>query len=442
MRPMPAALLLVALALPAFAPAAERRATQAQDSAAPGVQPVDPDARAFIERFRGHLKDIKDLSCTTEQRMTEVLPEGDKTDTFSGSVLLSFNRYPTGAGELKAFRIASGGEAGSVWAFDGEAAYKIDHKAKTFEEADAPQRAYPVADASQVIPNWAMRDLLMSPTARLTAARMLPDVKEDGVTCRAVEYTAELPMAAPPGDSEVDGKPERDPGTLVLRQVRHVGADDLLVRRLESWTHYTGLAGESTHDRHFVGVYSNLKQNTGPEGAAFALKLPAGYKEIEADPTDLGIPSTKQPKLKFAAGDPAPDFALKDPEGHETTLASLKGRVVLLDFWATWCGPCKMAMPGVQKLHEKYRGKAVTVIGVDTWERGPLDGPKKYMAKQGFTYGLLMKGDDLAKAYGISGIPTFVLIGPDSKVLYTGVGFQDDSEKTISELIDKALGSQ
>jgi thiol-disulfide isomerase/thioredoxin len=99
-----------------------------------------------------------------------------------------------------------------------------------------------------------------------------------------------------------------------------------------------------------------------------------------------------------------------------------------------------MAMPGIQKIHEKYKGKPVTVIGVDTWERGPADGPKKYMDKQGFTYGLLLKGDDLAKAYGISGIPTFVLIGADGKVLFTSVGFSDEAEAKVSELIDKALG--
>src|SRR5262249_32574459 len=145
-------------------------------------------------------------------------------------------------------------------------------------------------------------------------------------------------------------------------------------------------------------------------------------------------------KLKFAAGDEAPAFALKDPAGKEVTLASLKGRVVLLDFWATWCGPCKAAMPSIQKLHEKYKGKSVTVLGVNTWERGGPDLAAKYMEKSGYTYGLVVKGDDLAKTYGISGIPTIVLIGPDGKILHIAVGFAEGEEEHLAKLIDKALG--
>jgi hypothetical protein len=98
-----------------------------------------------------------------------------------------------------------------------------------------------------------------------------------------------------------------------------------------------------------------------------------------------------------------------------------------------------MAMPGVQKLHEKYQGKAVSVFGVNTWERG--GDPKKYMESQKYTYGLLLKGDDLAKKYGISGIPTFVLIGPDGKILHIGVGYDEKGDEELAKIIDKALTS-
>ena len=128
--------------------------------------------------------------------------------------------------------------------------------------------------------------------------------------------------------------------------------------------------------------------------------------------------------------------------GKEVRLADYKGKVILIDFWATWCGPCKMAMPKIQALHEKYRDKAVSVFGVDTWERGAADIAQKYMAQQGYTYGLLLKGDDLAKAYGISGIPTVVLIGPDGKILFTSVGFADKEEEHLAELIDGAMGAR
>src|SRR5207249_2163272 len=98
----------------------------------------------------------------------------------------------------------------------------------------------------------------------------------------------------------------------------------------------------------FLGIYREVRGNSSPSSEAFTLKAPAGYKEVTVTAGDLGVPGGEPAGLKFAAGDAAPAFALKDADGKEVTLESLKGRVVLLDFWATWCGPCKMAMPKVQ----------------------------------------------------------------------------------------------
>jgi thiol-disulfide isomerase/thioredoxin len=401
---------------------------------APGV---DPAAEAFIAKFRGHLKDVKDLSCTVDQTYTD----GATTDHSAGNVLMTFERVANGAGMVKRFRVASldKGSPVATWTFDGGTAAKIDYVQKSFSQLETTE-AYPVAPAMQVMPRWAINDLLMAPGAKLTAAKLLPDAEADGVKCRVVEYTVELAMATHPEGDDPETKPAQ-PTMRVLRQVRHVGADDLLVRRLDSWTTFTGPTTEGAKPAEFHGVFTAVKENTDPADAAFRAGAPEGFSKVEAFAPDLGVPSNVQPRLKFAIGEAAPAFALQDPEGHEVTLASLKGRIVLLDFWATWCGPCKMAMPGVQKIHEHYAGKAVSVFGVNTWERAGPKAPAKYMHDQGFTYGLLMKGDELAKQYGVPGIPTFVLIGPDGKILYTSVGVGEGGEDKIKEIIDKALGS-
>ena len=125
-------------------------------------------------------------------------------------------------------------------------------------------------------------------------------------------------------------------------------------------------------------------------------------------------------------------------DGKEVTLASLKGKVVLLDFWATWCGPCKAAMPTIQKISEDYKSKDVVVLGVNTFEQKP-DAAKDYLAKKKFTYGCLLKGDELAKAYGVTGIPTLVIIGKDGKVASTEVGMSDESGAMTRKAIDAAL---
>jgi thiol-disulfide isomerase/thioredoxin len=123
------------------------------------------------------------------------------------------------------------------------------------------------------------------------------------------------------------------------------------------------------------------------------------------------------------------------------TLASLKGKVVLLDFWATWCGPCKAAMPSIQKIHDDYKDKGVAVLGVNTWEKKE-DGAKKYMESKGFNYGCLLKGDDLATAYGVTGIPTLVVIGKDGKVALVEVGMGPNGADGLRKAIDAALAAK
>lgn len=174
--------------------------------------------------------------------------------------------------------------------------------------------------------------------------------------------------------------------------------------------------------------------NTAPEfdGTTFATEVPSGYQERRYE-----RPVRRRPGL-LPIGAQAPDWTLKTPAGESVSLAKLRGNVVVLDFWATWCHPCLKAMPGVQKLHEKFKGKPVVVYGVDTWENKMAD-PAAYMKDKGYTYGLLMNGDEVAKAYGIIGIPTFYVIGPDGKIVYAALGYDPSAEGTLIALIESVL---
>lgn len=129
-----------------------------------------------------------------------------------------------------------------------------------------------------------------------------------------------------------------------------------------------------------------------------------------------------QKKPESFVGKPLPKFTMKSTKGETITNASLKGKVVLLDFWATWCGPCKAASPAVQKFHTNYGAKGLKVIGADTFESGP-SGAAKYAKQHGYTYTFGEKADGLALSMGANAIPLFVLVDKKGVVrkVWTGI---------------------
>ncbi|MEX2217626.1 MAG: TlpA disulfide reductase family protein [Phycisphaerales bacterium] len=118
-------------------------------------------------------------------------------------------------------------------------------------------------------------------------------------------------------------------------------------------------------------------------------------------------------------------------------LEDYRGEVVVMDFWATWCGPCKMAMPGVQKLHEKFQGRPVRVFGMSCWERG--GDPASYMKQNGFTYSLVTNTDQIAQGYGVRGIPHFVVIGVKGETLMSVSGYSKANEEKLAQTVEQHL---
>jgi thiol-disulfide isomerase/thioredoxin len=132
-------------------------------------------------------------------------------------------------------------------------------------------------------------------------------------------------------------------------------------------------------------------------------------------------------------GELAPDWKLSDAEGGTHTLADYRGKIIVMDFWATWCGPCKEVMPRMQKLYDRYHDEAVVVFGIDSWENSD---PIAFMKKKRYRYGLLLKGEDIAPAYRVTTLPSVYIIGADGRVIYSHEGVD---EKNPAELIEKYL---
>lgn len=134
----------------------------------------------------------------------------------------------------------------------------------------------------------------------------------------------------------------------------------------------------------------------------------------------------------------APEWTAKDPEGKEHKLSDYKGKLVLMDFWGTWCPPCRAAMPGMQKLHEKYKDQGLVVLGMNV-ERSANADPAGYMKQNKYTYGLMLNSEEIARQYSIMAYPTFILIGPDGKILFRDQGFSQNVERQLEETIKANL---
>lgn len=134
----------------------------------------------------------------------------------------------------------------------------------------------------------------------------------------------------------------------------------------------------------------------------------------------------------------APVFALLDLEGKKVNLGELKDKVVIVDFWATWCGPCKASFPGMQKMVNKYKDDPnVKFVFIDTWERGDekLKNAAEFIANNKYNFHVLMDNDDKVVAeFKVDGIPTKFVIDKKGMIRFKAIGFDGSDDKLINEL--------
>ncbi len=174
-----------------------------------------------------------------------------------------------------------------------------------------------------------------------------------------------------------------------------------------------------------------------------AVPVAAALQSGEADATvPHGTPDTLAAKDKRVA---APDFTLNDADGKPITLSALKGKVVLLDFWATWCGGCKIEIPWYIEFDKKYRGQGLAVLGVSMDEDG-WKAVKPFLAKgkdeetggnMAMQYPIVIGNDDIARKYGLQTLPVTLLLDRDGKiaVAHRGLVDKDNFENNIRSLL-------
>ncbi|HUV69171.1 MAG TPA: TlpA disulfide reductase family protein [Terracidiphilus sp.] len=166
------------------------------------------------------------------------------------------------------------------------------------------------------------------------------------------------------------------------------------------------------------------------------------------------VPDPSSGTLKYFSpfmGKQAPNFTLEDVSGKKVSLADYKGKAVLINFWATWCGPCKVETPWLIELRNKYAGQGFEVLGISTegddlaksdkagWAKDKA-AVAKFVAEEHVPYPMLMNGDSLSQAYGgLDAMPTSFFVDRKGIVVAAQMGLTSESD--IEANINKALAN-
>ena len=132
-------------------------------------------------------------------------------------------------------------------------------------------------------------------------------------------------------------------------------------------------------------------------------------------------------------------FVLPSLDGDTVRLDELKGKVVLIDFWATWCPPCRAYIPYLIALHDKYRARGLVVLGLSNDDIGAM---QQFREKEGIKYTLLVADNETMRRYKITAIPTSYLLDKKGKVVKREVGFDAGRVNQLEEEIKRLLSEK
>ncbi len=168
--------------------------------------------------------------------------------------------------------------------------------------------------------------------------------------------------------------------------------------------------------------------------------------QASAAPAPAAAQTTYKDNVSLAAGvapasdRTAPDFSWYDSNGQKISLSSLKGKTVLINFWATWCGPCKEELPDIEAVSKQYASKGLVVIGISE-DRGDslVDMVSSFARQHGLTYQIVIDTNNIADSYGnINAIPTSFIVNKDGKIVEKWVGLRD--KKFFESTVRQHLG--
>src|SRR5215813_363572 len=218
---------------------------------------------------------------------------------------------------------------------------------------------------------------------------------------------------------------------IVLREIQHTEAKMPWGRTINSNIAYNftvATVGEPIPETLFTFV--------PPEGAKEVAELMPS-PQPSATPRPATTSRSATPRPVDLIGRDAIAFALEDLDGNRVDLQSLKGKVALLDFWASWCGPCVAELPHIEKLHRDLKDQGLVVLGVNNED---AEVARAFVKRKGYTFTTLVdEGREVTMKYGVSGIPQVFIIDRDGKVKWHALGYGPGKEFELRTAVEKVL---
>ena len=136
-------------------------------------------------------------------------------------------------------------------------------------------------------------------------------------------------------------------------------------------------------------------------------------------------------------GSESPDFSATDLRGRQVVLSEFRDRkVVVVDFWATWCGPCLMAMPALQEVYDEFEGREVEILAVNLGEDS--ERVRRFVERNNYTFRVVVdRNQAIGKRFGVSAIPALVVVGTDGRIEWIQVGYSPNEADELRQLLER-----
>ncbi len=418
---MPTRLLrILSLALVAVMTVALAPAASAQEAQGPKI---DPEAKKVLDALGAYYKGLK--SFTLDETTDMVMEAQGMKQTMSSKYSVAMER------PNKVARILNEGMMGATIVSDGKTSYTYVPMFKKYIQEDAPQSVFEVVSGDAAAFSGQFSMMFASLVADDPSAAILEGVQgatfvgvedAEGVKCSHLKIVQ--------SDMDFD---------LFVQ----AGDKPLLLKVIPDMTKAMSAMGDRMPVKDMKMsvsvVFSNWKVDEPVPAGKFAFTPPEGAEKADSLMAMMGREEQEESPL---LGKPAPAFSLDILDGAKADLASHKDKkVVVLDFWATWCGPCRQALPALIKVTDEYKEKGVVFYAMN--QREDAETIKAFLAEAKLACTVALDTDGaVGDLFGVSGIPQTVIIGKDSSVQSVHVGAIPGLEQQLRKELDSLLAGK